>query len=591
MNIWVASLGKNSTLNLSTKSVKGIAGEFFGEQNELSVFQYSMKNVEYFSVTINNAPKFQYNQEVENKLFAYSGFPVPRGEDYPDLRSVQNWKHYLTPLPDAAKHLMGHFAVLKADEFSFECIVDNLGFQKVYYHESEENVLVSNHLPFIKAFLKPEINETFYLQFLAAGGIVGDATQHKHIQTLTEYGWLQWNLEKGLTLKTYKDLTNMLADERDRDAILNRMLNEYNNATNYLVDYYDLIVPLSGGFDSRTVLSMFWNKDKSNVQCYNYPDQPQDRRLAKKVAKNHNVHLNLLKPETFPTLEELFNHEKKITYSFFDFSDVFTYLFHQEIGSLFLEKPTVVISGNAGGTHYGMELQKRLSDEPLPLDLTITEFVQSSINQPHLTEEGYKFLKKSLTDYYLEKYIPKLNRDTASLDFLSLFFFLERVGSYKGQQLQEKHRDRLFYMPFGSETFIQLINSTPKKDRVRGKEGGIHHTILSYFTGNQDRKIRFVNNYHWEAGNLRRLQFYLEKRYLDEKITETKFSTEMRTKIFEDNREKLFDILTSHNNSFLWDYFRKDYFSKLATGKNKINYSDIQIILKIAPLLLSQNNK
>lgn len=590
MNIWVASLGKNSIPNLTNKAVKKIAGNFFRDKNELSVFQFSSDAVTYFSVTTCDKTEFQYNHVTENRLFAYSGFPVARTEDYPDLRTVQKWKHYFNPLPDVAKYLMGQFAALTADKFSFECIVDNLGCHKVYYHESGENIFVSNHLPFLKALLPPEINEIFHIQFIAAGGIVGDATQHKQIQTLPEYGWLQWNAEKGLTIKTYKDLTYMLADGMDRDTILEKMLTEYNNATNYLVDYHDIIIPLSGGYDSRTVLSMFWNKDKSNIQCYNYPDQPQDRRLAVKVAKNHNVFLNLLKPEPFPTLEELYNFEKNKTDSFIDFSDIFNYLFQKEIGSLNLQKRKVIASGNAGGTHYGLELQKKLSDQPLPLDLTISKFAQYSIGSSPLTKEGYKLLEKSLTDYYQEKYIPRLKRDSASLDFLSLYFFLERVGSYKGQQLQERHPDRLFYMPFGSETFIQLINRTPRENRIRGKEGGIHHSILSYFTGNEDRKIRFVNNYHWEAGKLRRLQFYAEKKYLDKKLMEQKFSADMRTKIFEDNREQLFEILIYNKNSFLWDYLQKDYFSKLADSNSKLSFADIQIILKIAPFLLRENS-
>ena len=130
MNIWIASMGENSRLNLSTKAIKKIAGDFFGDHHELHVFQFSLNTVTYYSVTINSGPEFQYNQKVENRLFAYSGFPVPRNEDYPDFRSVRKWKEYFDPLPDATKHLMGHYAVLTADGFSFECIVDNLGFQK-----------------------------------------------------------------------------------------------------------------------------------------------------------------------------------------------------------------------------------------------------------------------------------------------------------------------------------------------------------------------------------------------------------------------------------------------------------------------------
>ena len=77
---------------------------------------------------------------------------------------------------------------------------------------------------------------------------------------------------------------------------------------------------------------------------------------------------------------------------------------------------------------------------------------------------------------------------------------------------------------------------------------------------------------------------------MDNKSKGEKFSTNMRRKIFEKNRDQLFEILTYSKDSFLWDYLQKDYFLKLADSKDRVSFTDIQIILKIAPLLLSKNS-
>lgn len=70
---------------------------------------------------------------------------------------------------------------------------------------------------------------------------------------------------------------------------------------------------------------------------------------------------------------------------------------------------------------------------------------------------------------------------------------------------------------------------------------------------------------------------------------EQKFSKQMRRKIFEDNRDQFFEILLYNRDSFLWDYFQKDYLVMLADHKDSVSYADIEIILKIVPLLLDKN--
>lgn len=588
MNVWVVHAGFNSESRISVDIADKISEHFFDEK-EREVFEYSNENVHYLSVTNKNVTTLKYNSEERGSLYGYSGLPVAINKNGTDLRSVDQWTNAFNVLPNVMDIAFGQFTAFKANVNSFECVIDKLGYYNIYYHTlPDKSVLITNHLPYLQELAQLDLNHSFFLEYLFAGGIRGYDTKFKDVHTLPEYGWLQWDKKNGIAIKQYEPTSNLIPDYNSSniDDFFEKLVEEYENGSDYLVRYHNMVIPLSGGVDSRTVLHMFWNKDKSGIQCYNYPDQPLDSILAKKVAKANNVPLKKFSIDSkLPSVEKLYNFVEQWNYSLLDFSDVFIYLFNEEQERLFSPKYKTVIYGNGGGTNYGLKLLENFKG--LSLDQLIPAFVNRNINRTALKEHGYNLINETQVNYYKQKYLPLLTRNTASLDFLTLFFFLERSRSYKAQQVLESNQNRLLFLPYLSEKFIQLVNATPADDRGRDHSGSIHSKISSYFTKGNDKKIRFVQKYHWDANKLQRMYYWLQKRHLDHRISKDKYSAIVRLKFLEQNRDEFQSIITNDQSSFLWDYVEKNELLNILRNQEKFTMNEAKLFLKFIPTLMN----
>src|SRR5699024_10277086 len=153
----------------------------------------------------------------------------------------------------------------------------------------------SNYIRLLKLFKTPEVNTNAFLDWLAFESVLLQETEEKDIHALPYYGILRWNqLDDSLSIDQYKDVSDIVYNDTPTDILFDKVVSRFKSSARYLNEYHNPTVTLSGGYDSRLVLSMFWGMDIQSLNTYTFYDNHYDVKIAKKVAKDFGVKHRIL---------------------------------------------------------------------------------------------------------------------------------------------------------------------------------------------------------------------------------------------------------------------------------------------------------
>src|SRR5690625_5932582 len=97
---------------------------------------------------------------------------------------------------------------------------------------------------------------------------------------------MQQNKEKNKSqIDQYIDVSDVVYRATPVDQLLDQVVSDFMSTAQYLIHNHNTTITLSGGYDSRLMLSMFWKFDKSTLDSYSYNDNYYDVKIARKVAK------------------------------------------------------------------------------------------------------------------------------------------------------------------------------------------------------------------------------------------------------------------------------------------------------------------
>ncbi|MCC5943268.1 MAG: hypothetical protein JJU37_17120 [Balneolaceae bacterium] len=528
-----------------------------------------------------------YHHESKESLVGYSGLIACNTSDNLSYTNANNLSPYIYNLNRLFDLVDGSFAVFKISDRSFECLTDTLSTHKIFYWQgNEKEVYVSNRLELIKLFVRPDPNLLFYLQYVAAGGLYGNSTDHECIFTTPGCGRLRWNASDGLQVDRYEPLETIISNEETYEDLIRQTSLQLKNVARNLVTYHKPVVSLSGGFDSRVALNMFWGLNKENVTAYTFPDISIDTKIAKRLASIHGVTHHLLRPCSQPDIRELEDFIQEYHAPFFDYNHVFGYVINDEIQAILSKKNAVLLTGLGGATHFGVSGYKKVLDfKEKEAIICLTEYL---IKKSYLTDNGYQALKKHMINYYIEEYLPLLNKNTPSYHLANYHFFFERFGNYQALKNHINSSENNYYIPFGNKCFLQSVFASPKEKLFRHKKYSIHHELNYQITNGSTSPIPFTKNIHWDATKLNRIEYRLQRQIKQSLINrlkvEKKYSDQVRRSFFYDYLPHYKEIIHSYKKSELWDYFDHEKLNNLLMQENLYeNHSSF--ISKIVPLL------
>lgn len=581
MNLWITRLSQTEFSENEKSAFSQIIFDKFNTTFE--TFEYRAAGIHFLSYTNpHSALRDNYNHVQNEEILSYSGIIIDKnnsGLDFSNASVLANQKNDLSEL---AVQSAGQFALVEIRPNQFRCVVDTLGMYKVfYYRDSNNNLFISNHLSFIQAVKTKERNLDFLINFIVNGGTYGYTTIEKNVLTLPEGGEISWSTQLGYEIKQYLKIIELF--KVSSNSHVENLAGQYQRISAYLTKYYDVLIPLSGGFDSRTILNMFWNRSTENISSYTYPDHPYDLSIAKKVAKKYGINHVELKPGHFPTIGDLHTFSLK-SYPYICYSSIFKYLFHESSQKNTAGREIVSLLGNGGDTDLGINKFGEMKD--ISAQKAIEKLADKLINRTILTTEGYEQSRKNFSDHYSQKYAP-LYEKVDSFNLSTAHFIFERFASYQGLKMSESfsYSSKIKYLPYSDKDFIQLIFSSDSDQLMRRKKGSIHHQLSDYLTESKAPRVPYTNSLHWNATKSDKAKYYLKRDYIDNALKKLnfmndKYSSKVRSEFFNQNSAHFKEVIHSYPGSELWEHI--DYVKVKNSAEEQ---KEMKLLFRIVPLL------
>ncbi|MDP8313863.1 MAG: asparagine synthase-related protein [Candidatus Celaenobacter antarcticus] len=304
-------------------------------------FSVETKDYYFASGTGHKNSFYKYNQKKDSGWMV-CGTGISYEKDAFRLMDFHDWEAFLSKKNNNIRNLNGHFVIVEWEPGSLRIKNDQLGMRDMFFADTKNYLAFSTRLDWLIPFIEgPEIDfEIFSSSWLCVNplsdecfitnterlGQGGSARFEDNNFTKTNQPWLP---EYALRLPE-KNYFELISDFTTQGIKQNRQL----------------LLGLSGGLDSRLLLSILLQRDRKKWRTYtfgdgNFPDAIIAKKLAAKLGFNHTV------------ISNLFLTESKDVDRFVDFVlQTHTYM----IGSLFYEqdhykrlnKKNLIIDGGKG---------------------------------------------------------------------------------------------------------------------------------------------------------------------------------------------------------------------------------------------------
>ena len=191
------------------------------------------------------------------------------------------------------EELNGEFAIVAETEGRIFCAVDRLRRIPLFYIMTKDNFIVSDDAYYLKDKINPSLNEKNAAEYLVAGYVTGDETLFDGIKQVKSGEFLIYQKKDNLLKascyfrfshgKYYELSESQLLEMLDR-VFINTFSRLFEST---LKQGKKLVVPLSGGLDSRIIIAMLKRFGVSDVICINYGRKGnRETSISKKVAES-----------------------------------------------------------------------------------------------------------------------------------------------------------------------------------------------------------------------------------------------------------------------------------------------------------------
>ncbi len=215
-------------------------------------------------------------------------------------------------LTSTLRESYGHFACLiESEAFVFAC-VDNCRSTPIFYSDT----LVSNSAELIRHSQKlTQTDGHALLDVAMAGYTTGADTIFSGLKQLQSGEFLFWDKNKSaLTTGFYYEFVPDELVDSDDEELISQIASSFDNVMQRVIKQADgrfIWVPLSGGLDSRLILSKLVEFGCPNVKAFSYgPAGNDEARSAKNVAEVLGVPWYFV-PSTKKAMRKLFASPKR----------------------------------------------------------------------------------------------------------------------------------------------------------------------------------------------------------------------------------------------------------------------------------------
>ena len=584
MNIWIARLGNENFNDTDLLELKKITNEC--GLNSENVYRYTAHMVDYVSFFAEKEKtKKTYNHK-QGYLRAYSGLLASNtgcGTDFRHAKSL----FMKSSLAEIATELAGQFALIEVNNNKFRCASDAVGNHKVFYFTAADgSCYVTNYIHFLRPFKKKEVNYQFLVDFIANGGTYGIESEEKNVFLIPASSELVWTNGSGLNINQYYSLDQMLNPEELSEISCKKVAEHFQNVAEYLASNHNLIVPLSGGYDSRMILKMFSERDLKSITTFTYPDHQYDLHIAKKIARNRQLeHIVLNSRKGLQTIDKI--HKRTVAnYPFMSYSGINSYQLNTKEYKL-QDYGNVHVRGNTA-VHAAIKKLDYINIRDG--EKAIRMLAENRINSKILTGFGKESSIKNFEKNYKEKYLD-LHTHGIKVELSKLHFIYEKFGNHQGYRYsfsRTKNPEDL-YFPFADRIFLKLILSSDVDSYIKQKKNSIHHKLYSQLNNCVIKQFPFASGPHWDASKMEKKLFKIRNKHWKRVLTKIgidkkKLSRKKQVEFIHSNLSSFEEIVHSYPKSGLWDYIDRDIFIYWLSSK-ELAMKNLKPIQRVLPYL------
>jgi asparagine synthase (glutamine-hydrolysing) len=384
------------------------------------------------------------------------------------------------------KSIDGHFAlVVQRTDLTF-IAVDKIRSSQLFFIKIKNDFFIDNdpkRLVKISEFSK-EIDKNAKLELAMSGFTIGNKTIYKNLYSLKAgelvifqgniYQYSQYYKYFGdIAIKSFDEYLSELSQLTLK--IFQKMLNQIGDK--------QIIIPLSGGHDSRLIASILNYLGAKNVKCYTYGTPGNyEANLAEKIAKKLNYEWKFI-PLTHKSEKKYYALEEYNKY--LKFSETFSSVpFIQSLSSIkylkdmdWVSKDAIFINGLSGDFISGghADIKKNNRHQSISID-SRREDILNQLIEKHFSLWGYlkteDNLNKIKDNLWIEitKGCGGLTNENQDHLFYEYSEFIDRQSKYviKKQKVYEfyEHQWRL---PFWDEEYLMFWQKVPLSYKLKQK--------------------------------------------------------------------------------------------------------------------------
>lgn len=228
-------------------------------------FRWIEKDEYYFKGYFYYKNKFYYDNEAVNCLYKIKSFEI---------------------LKKFLKEITGCFAIVIQNNNEIWCANDVSRSIPIFY--SEENFIVSDCVEQIKKRISCKIDDVSLGEILLSHGCSSGHTIYNNINQVKLGEVVKISKHKVVSEYYFQHIKKTIFNERTNELFKFTTISEniFDRLMNSL-DGKKVVVPLSGGYDSRYIISMLKKKKCKDVICYTYGNENDyEVQYSKKIAEN-----------------------------------------------------------------------------------------------------------------------------------------------------------------------------------------------------------------------------------------------------------------------------------------------------------------